>query len=294
MPSFSLTFVASSFSSGSGGSCHGTTSGSGLTNDEGIVTAATSTCTFTSTDPGPPFTSDIEWSMNFALGDSAGNPLNVTGASWTVTDYAGGGFNAATSWMNLPSTTLGASFDISNAGINAVTITATVTYDKIALTSINFSSLNAAGGQTVILTGIGFSDHAFKGTLGHPVMPNKFDHTKRVESVTITDSLSNQIVIPATVLDGTHVQFTTPDLSTLTPGTCQLQVNFFTVELGAGSELLSLPFYTPFLITVGEPNFWFFNPTSGHYRYAAVSPGEPFEPSDPPVPTITGFSPRST
>lgn len=39
---------------------------------------------------------------------------------------------------------------------------------------------------------------------------------------------------------------------------------------------------------------WWFNPTSGHYRYAEESPGAPFVASDPPAPTITGFSPRSS
>lgn len=39
---------------------------------------------------------------------------------------------------------------------------------------------------------------------------------------------------------------------------------------------------------------WWHNPTSGHYRYQATSPGEPFIASDAPVPTITSFRPRST
>ena len=38
---------------------------------------------------------------------------------------------------------------------------------------------------------------------------------------------------------------------------------------------------------------WWYNPTSGHYVFAAESPGEPFVASEPPTITITDISPRS-
>lgn len=52
-------------------------------------------------------------------------------------------------------------------------------------------------------------------------------------------------------------------------------------------------FTIPSLFTYGVGQWWF-NPTSGHYVFAAESPGAPFVASDAPTITVTGVSPRST
>lgn len=63
---------------------------------------------------------------------------------------------------------------------------------------------------------------------------------------------------------------------------------------GLGDSSYEIDYFALVVTYTATPMQWCFNPTSNHYVFAETCPGAPFVSSDPPVPAITGFRPRST
>lgn len=267
---------------------------SGNNTEDGLVTSSSASFAWTNATHGiPPFDTTITW-------NSPGIPASGSGTG----DIAGGSFNTPSGafahggehFAGKPSA-VGDTFDAGLSGSGgpffegtaAFTISVTLNYVQVRLDSADPAVLDPAGGQVVTIHGAGFLGATVGGDTGSP-------KPMAVTSIRVTGGGSEAIVTDFTILSDVALTFIAPPIPD--PGTLTYAI---VVAYGRtafpGEETLFFPLNNVNLevsYTGGVTSTWWHNPTSNHYVYAPESPGAPFVASDPPTPTITGFSPRST
>lgn len=264
-----------------GGTYSGTIDLAGNNTEDGLVTSAVAALTWSRN--GVTQSENIfKWgSVNCGVNYSSPPASNVYPDVFTQPQTSGKPADTS-SYFN--------SSEVFPDGDIAFSLSIQFNYTRVRLDAIDPAVLDPAGGQLVTLSGAGFLGAVVN--LWRASSPSVPAGTATLSVFSI--QIGGVDATDVTVIDDNHITFVSPPNDAAPPDTYALQL-FYESSLSPGSASIGFPIWEPALFVPygGAAATWWFNPTSGHYRYAVESPGAPFVASDAPTPTVTSFSPRS-